>query len=317
MIVLQNTAEFPASAQGGVLCVGNFDGVHVGHARMLSTGRDLARRHGIPFSIMTFDPHPNIILRPQTPRAPLMTLAQRRQHLAEFSPDVLMIIPTTREFLATPPESFLADVVQKQIGATHIVEGPTFTFGKGAKGDIAMLQSRGAQFGFSATVVDTVEIVLTDLLRAKVSSSVIRWLVENGRVLDAATALGRPFTLRGPVVEGQKRGRTIGFPTANLQVSQLIPIPGVYAGRAVVDGQPHRAAISVGANVTFNATTPTVEAFLLDFTGDLYGKVIDLEFHRYLREMHRFAGVDPLVRQMNLDVAATRTVPFVPGVSHG
>jgi riboflavin kinase/FMN adenylyltransferase len=311
MLTLSELGSFPAALRGGVLCIGNFDGVHVGHALMLSTGRKLAAERGIPFTIMTFDPHPSTILFPQSPRPALTTLSQRMAFLAAFSPDAIIVMPTTRELLAMPAEDFLGGVVRQTLAATEIVEGPTFTFGRGAKGDVAMLQARGAEYGFRSTIVDTVEITLSDLLRSKVSSSVIRWLVENGRVLDAAAALGRPYTLRGTIVEGKKRGRTIGFPTANLETPQLLPAPGVYAGRATVGGVSHRAAISVGTNPTFNGKGTTVEAFLLDFSGDLYGETMDLEFTRYLREMLPFGGSGPLVRQMERDVALTRAVTTI------
>ena len=311
MQTLRDISAFPDALRGGVLCIGNFDGVHVGHTRMLSTARTLASARNVPLTVLTFDPHPTTILFPKTSRPPLTTLAQREEYLGRLSPDVLLVAPTTREFLAMPAEDFLRDIVRGKLGASHIVEGPTFTFGRGAKGDNALLQARGAELGFATTIVETAEITLSDLQRANVSSSVIRWLVQHGRVLDAATGLGRPFTLRGSVAEGKKRGRTIGFPTANLQTTQVLPAPGVYAGRAIVDGAAHRAAISVGTNPTFAGAATTVEAYLLDFSGDLYGKTIDVEFHRYVREMLTFSGVETLVRQMNLDVAIARDAPLL------
>jgi len=310
MKLISDWKQFPADARGGVLCVGNFDGVHIGHARMLATGRDEARRRAVPFTIMTFDPHPRAILKPGVVRQPLTTEPQRRALLAGFSPDVLLVVPTTREFLSISAEEFLRTIVRGDghtgVGATLMVEGPTFTFGKGAKGTVQMLLQSGAACGFETIIVPTQECALTDLTLVKVSSTLIRWLVEHGRVADAARALGRPYTLQGKVVEGAKRGRAIGFPTANLETPQLIPGPGIYAGSAAFDGQTHRAAISVGNNPTFAGTTTTVEAFLLDFDGDLYGRTIDLAFHRWVREMYAFSGVPPLVAQMKRDVDLTR-----------
>ena len=308
MQILTDYRVFPPALRGGVLCIGNFDGVHIGHARMLTTGRDLARDRQvkIPFTIMTFDPHPSAILHPDKPRLALSTPALRQELLAAFNPDILLVIPTSKEFLATPPEIFLADIVHTAIGATHIVEGQSFTYGRGAKGTIETLQSQGPHYGFATSLVPSVEITMAEMIRVAVSSSTIRWLIENGRVLDAALALGRPYTLRGPIVEGQKRGRSIGYPTANLQTPQLLPAAGIYAGRAVVAGRSHVAAISVGTNPTFAGAQTTVEAHFLDFDADIYGQTIDLEFHRYIREMHTFGGVAPLVRQMARDVALTR-----------
>jgi riboflavin kinase/FMN adenylyltransferase len=259
---------------------------------------------------MTFDPHPAVLLKPGVPRFPLTTLQQRQELLAGFSPEILLLVPTTREFLAITDEEFLRQIVcgdaASGMGATLLVEGPTFTYGRGAKGTVETLKKEGPSLGFETLVVPTQEQSLTDMSMIKVSSSAIRWLISQGRVADAAKALGRPYALRGTVVEGQKRGRTIGFPTANLESTQLVPAAGVYAGRAVIDGQSHPAAISVGDNPTFGGKTTTVEAFLLGFSGDLYGKVMELSFHAWVREMYAFAGVDPLVTQMNRDVEWTK-----------
>jgi riboflavin kinase / FMN adenylyltransferase len=302
--------SFPPDLRGGVLCVGNFDGVHVGHAAMLATGRAQATARHRPFTIMTFDPHPSTLLKPDTPRPPLTTVAQKHELLAEFSPDVLLVIPTTRVFLSLSAEDFLRQVVRGQgtsgVGATLLIEGRSFTYGRGAKGTIDTLQSEGPALGLEAIIVPTQEQSLSDMTIINVSSTAIRWLASQGRVADAARALGRPYTLRGTVVHGQHRGRTIGVPTANLQTPQLIPAPGVYAGRVVVDGKPYAAAISVGVNATFQSTATTVEAYLLDFSGDLYGRTLDVAFHAWLRDMYIFGGVTPLVTQMQRDIAWTR-----------
>jgi riboflavin kinase/FMN adenylyltransferase len=311
MKVLNDWKAFPPEFRGGVLCVGNFDGVHLGHTQMLRIGREEATKRGIPFSIMTFEPHPAAILRPDSPRDPLTTLEQRLELLAQFRPDILILIPTNSAFLSLTAEAFLHDIVrgdaQAGIGATLLVEGPTFNFGRGAKGTVETLESQGPVLGFETIIVPTEQRSLSDLTEVKVSSSLIRWLVKNGRVADAARALGRPYTLRGTVIEGAKRGRAIGFPTANLQIQQLRPAAGIYAGLAKLqNGQVHRAAISVGNNPTFAAQHTTVEAYLLDFSADLYGQTVDLSFCRWVREMFTFAGVEPLVVQMNRDIALTR-----------
>lgn len=311
-MILNDWTRFPPAARGGVLSIGNFDGVHLGHARMLTCGRAAATAAGVPFTIITFDPHPNALLKPQPVRPPLSDPAQRRELLQQFSPDVLLIIPTTREFLAVTPEAFMTEVVERTIGATHVVEGPSFTFGRGARGTVALLQQAGPMHGFVTTVVPTEEVALSDLTLAGVSSSLIRWLLEQGRAADVAKCLGRPYALRGTVTAGQQRGRGIGFPTANLATGQLLPGPGVYAGRARTAAGTFRAAISIGTNPTFRGTATTVEAYLLDFDGDLYGQSLELEFHRWIREMLPFGGVPQLVTQMNRDVALTRQTIALP-----
>jgi riboflavin kinase/FMN adenylyltransferase len=309
MHLLSDWHLFPPALRGGVLCVGNFDGVHLGHAKMLTTGKTQAQARGVPFTIMTFEPHPNFLLKPTVARPPLTTLEQRIELLSAFSPDVLLVLPTTAEFLSLTPDEFLRAIVQGDntgIGATLLVEGPTFTYGRGAKGTTKTLQTQGPAHGFQTLIVPNVEQSLTDMSLITISSSVIRWLISHGRVADAARALGRPYRLRGTVVEGAKRGRTIGFPTANLQTSQLIPAPGIYAGTASIDGRTYGAAISIGNNPTFAADKTTVEAFLLDFSGDLYGRTIEIAFSRWVREMLTFAGATPLVHQMRRDVEWTR-----------
>jgi riboflavin kinase/FMN adenylyltransferase len=312
MKVLNDWQEFPQELRGGVLCVGNFDGVHMGHARMLSTGRVEASARGVPFTIMTFDPHPSLLLKPKVPRPPLTTMAQRQELLASFSPDVLLVVPTSWEFLSITADDFLHNIVTGHpgsgMGATLMVEGSTFTYGRSAAGTVETLQKAGPALGFQTIVIPTQERSLTDLTLVKVSSSITRWLISHGRVADAARTLGRPYTVRGTVVEGAKRGRTIGFPTANLATTQLLPAPGVYAGHAVIGGERHRAAISIGDNPTFEGAATTLEAFILDFDGDLYGTTLDLAFQHWVREMTAFSGVAPLVTQMQHDVAWTRKI---------
>lgn len=306
MEIVRDWQLFPAGAKGGVLCVGNFDGVHLGHGEMLSRGKREATSRGVPFVIMTFEPHPFTVLKPEIMRPPLTTWDQRLQLIKGFAPDAIVAVEPTREFLNVTAEDFLREIVAGKFGSTAMVEGPTFNFGRGAKGRVAMLEKEGPALGFETIIVSTREVVLSDMTVVKVSSSLIRWLVEQGRVLDVATCLGRPYALRGQVVAGAKRGRTIGFPTANVAARQLLPAAGIYAGRAIVDGIPHRAAISIGNNPTFIQDHVTVEAYLLDFDADLYGKTIDVEFHRWLRGMLTFSGVDPLIKQITHDVTQTR-----------
>jgi riboflavin kinase/FMN adenylyltransferase len=297
---------------------------------MLATGRDEARRRGVPFIIMTFDPHPALILKPSSERSPLTTIEQRLELLDQFSPAAILLIHTTPEFLAMSADAFLQNVVRgipssppapespeapAGIGAALLVEGPTFTYGKGAKGTVDTLQRAGPAMGLEVRILPTRQQTLTDLTLVNISSSLIRWLVGHGRVADAARCLGRPYTLRGTVVEGERRGRTLGFPTANLRSQQLTPAAGIYAGTATITRnarqETYRAAISVGTNPTFQGRHTTVEAFLLDFDGDLYGQTLDLALLRWVREMTAFGGVESLIRQMTHDVACTRrTIPL-------
>jgi len=328
MLELHSPTAFPETLRNGVLCIGNFDGVHRGHAQMLAAGRAAAAKSQIPFTIMTFHPHPAHILKPDTPRHPLTTLAQRKSLLAQFNPDVLLIIPPTREFLSITAQDFLQNTVRINpqtntgIGASLLVEGPTFTFGRGAKGTIRTLEQLGPTLGFQTQIIPAFETPLSNLTLVKVSSSLIRWLIEHGRVADAARCLGRPYSVTGTVIEGQKRGRTLGIPTANLQTKtdtdpgQLLPAPGIYAGRAKFANQSHLAAISVGDNPTFPGTPFSVEAHLLDFSADLYGQTITVEFNHWLRDMLPYAGPAPLVTQIQRDIAQTRQFATALSIVH-
>jgi len=308
MLELSDPKLLPAHLRGGVVCIGNFDGVHAGHAQMLSTARDLAALRHKPFHIMTFDPHPARILDLPTAPKPLTTLTQRKALLAAFAPDALIVIHTNKEFLAITAETFLSDIMRGAMGAEWMVEGSNFTFGRGAKGTVEMLHKVGPEMGLGVTVVPTVERSLQDCTLVKVSSSLIRWLVEQGRVGDAERCLGRPYTLCGEVVKGLQRGRTIGFPTANVATEQILPAAGVYAGACRVGGELYGAAISIGTNPTFAGQSVTVEAYLLDFQGDVYGQRVGLEFWRWLRDVDSFAGVGALTKQLARDVAETREI---------
>lgn len=324
MQLVRDLTDLPASPPshtGGVLCVGNFDGVHCGHVAMLTQGRQLATAKGQPFFIMTFDPHPTSILFPNRPLSAIMTPDQRLEALGQFAPDTIILVKTTPQFLAMTALDFLTQIVRGRLGVTHMVEGANFTFGQRAQGTAETLRTQGPDLGIGCTLIDTQVQTLSDLTQVNVSSTLIRWLIAQGRVVDAGRCLGHPVTLRGQIVPGQRRGRTLGFPTANLHTSQLPPAPGVYAGHAKLAGQRYQAAISVGASVTFENTQggATVEAHLLDYPRpssppvsgvalELYGQTMDLGFDRWLREMQRFGGPHQLRRQLQLDVAATRSV---------
>ena len=306
MILVDNLGAFPARSRQCVLCIGNFDGVHRGHARMLGEGRRIAAAEGRPFVIMTFDPHPLSILQPALSRPPLMSVEQRIKRLAEFSPDVLLLIGTSREFLAMTAEEFLRNIVCETLAARQLVEGVNFTFGRGARGTVQTLLEFGEALGFKTLVVPTAQTTLCDLALADVSSTLARWLVSHGRVADARRVLGRPYTLCGRVKHAGGRGKILGFPTVNLELRQIIPAHGVYSGRAIFDTQSFPAAISVGTNPTFGGCEASVEAFVLDFSGDLYERTIELELHRWIREQQAYSGPEPLRRRIAADVRLVR-----------
>ncbi len=294
---------FPARLRGAVLCIGNFDGVHVGHRAMLQEAKNIAASQGRPWAVMTFNPHPLAVLRPAKPPALLLTYSQRRECLLEFSPDALITVPVTPAFLALSAEDFLTRVIAETLAASHLVEGPGFTFGHQALGTVQTLIAAGPRHGFKVTIMPMISATLSNYLEAPVSSSLIRRLVVAGRMRDAHQTLGRPFTLRGEVIRGAQRGAALGYPTINIQTAQVLPAAAVYAGAALANDQWHPAAISVGTNATFGDGPATVEAFLLNFSGNLYGATVDVQFHRFLRDQDTFSGIDTLVRQIERDVA--------------
>jgi riboflavin kinase/FMN adenylyltransferase len=288
-------------APGSVLSVGNFDGVHLGHQRIVQTMRSLAE--GNPVVAVTFEPHPLTVLRPQLAPPRLTPPDMKRALLGFQGVDVIVELAPSREVLDLSAEQFWA-ILRDQARPRHMVEGALFNFGKGRGGTIDKLRSWAAGSGISLHVIDGIEVPLLDLSVAPVSSSLVRWLVGHGRVRDAAICLGRAYALRGSVVRGQQRGRSIGVPTANLDThAQLIPADGVYAAQVRLDGQCWPAALSVGLLPTFSAEHRQIEAHLIGFDGDLYGRTVELELLDWLRDQRRFPDIAALLAQIHRDIA--------------
>lgn len=295
-----------------VVTIGNFDGVHVGHGRLLSVARDVAGDSGRVTAVV-FDAHPRTVLRPDEPApAVLTTFEQRRELILANGADEVVRLSPTNELLSMAPEAFVARMAA-QHAPTWLVEGHDFRFGKGRKGDEHVLRRLGEAHGFGVTVVDEQMVSLSDQHEVRASSTLTRWLIERGRVADAARVLGRPYRMSGVVERGDRRGRTIGFPTANLRTPNALPADGVYAARATLgDGRTFDVALHVGERPVFDDTRRTVEAYVLDWEGPLaeggeeYGWGLHLDVIAYLRDQMRFSGVDGLVEQIHRDVARSR-----------
>jgi len=292
-----------------VVTIGNFDGVHVGHRRILEVASALATERAGQVIAITFEPAPAAALGMQ-PSPRLMTRAAKEQTLREAGATKIVTLEPTRELLALSPEAFVEQLVAQQQPAA-VVEGENFRFGAKRQGDMAMLKSLGQQYGFDAIAIDPVRAVLHDLWAMPVSSSLVRELLSHGRVADATRVLGQPHRLEATVVQGEKRGRTIGVPTINLSNDELegamIPYPGVYAGMAELpDGEAVPAAISVGFKPTFGEHELVIEAHLLGFTGDLYDHRATLRFGRWLRDQHPFPSTELLARQLHRDIGHVR-----------
>ncbi len=295
--------------------MGTFDGVHVGHAALIERARRMCEGIGDQTRIvaLAFDPHPLSELRPQACPPRLSGFAQRREWLLAMGADEVVRLRPTREVLSMSPEEFI-EWLQREHGMRGIVEGTEFRFGARRAGDIGSLRALGTERGFAVEIVEPVEVDLSDQSLTVASSSAARWLVAHGRMLDARRVLGRPQELVGEVVRGARRGRELGYPTANLRTELLLPADGVYACRARLDDdREFDAALSVGTNPQFNADGTIerrAEAYLLDVARDgdaiaglsEYGWTLRLEVHAWIREQMTFDGIDALVAQIERDV---------------
>lgn len=288
-----------------IAVMGVFDGVHKGHQALIQKAKIL-REGSEKLAAVTFNPHPLQILRPQCKIKLLSTTLERRQLLAEQGIDILYELPFTEELASRTPCSFIAWLTAL-LDIKHVVVGYNFRFGRHAAGDTLKLQELGRSSGFEVSVVPPVQTTSGEVI----SSTLIRSLLKNGDICAANGMLGRPYSMQGPVVKGFGRGRKLGFPTANIQVSsnKLVPADGVYAAQAVVNGTRYWAVVNIGANPTFGNKLRSVEAHLLDFSlGDLYGSSLTLDFLKFIREERAFASVQELRRQVEQDIEYVRNL---------
>jgi riboflavin kinase/FMN adenylyltransferase len=293
---------------GCVLTMGNFDGVHEGHRRILQTCRQYADPCGAPVVAMTFDPPPDLVLRPGDEPQRIDPLQVKTQLLLEAGADEVVIATAEPMLLAMSPIEFIDGLIMEHFAPRHIVEGRNFFFGLQRSGNVQTLRDAGAQRGYLVHVVDPVHREIRGE-RARVSSTLVRLLVRSGRVDEAMACLTRPFALHGRVIEGAGQGRMMNFPTANIDPSgQVMPADGVYAGSAEVEGRPSCAAISIGTKPTFAGHERTVEAYLLDDSGEWYGKALTLRFLRWLRDQEAFANADILKEHIAEDVQRVREI---------
>jgi riboflavin kinase/FMN adenylyltransferase len=290
--------------KGCVLSVGNFDGIHLGHRRLLEMADSLRGQSCGCVTVVTFEPHPLTVLRPEMAPPRLTPPDIKRKLLEEAGVDDYVVLPPSQEVLNLTAEQFWA-ILRDDVRPTHMIEGNTFNFGKGRGGNIDRLREWSAGSGIQLDIIPPVQAVLLDLSVVAVNSSLIRWLLAHGRVRDAAICLGRPYVLRGEVVKGFGRGKQLGVPTANLKCDeQLVLADGVYAARCTIDGKSHAAALSIGSLPTFAQRAFQVEAHLLGFDGDLYGRAMEIEIVDWVREQWKFNGAEPLKRQIDRDIRA-------------
>jgi riboflavin kinase / FMN adenylyltransferase len=302
--------DVPAGWGRSVVTIGEFDGVHRGHQRIVRHAMTAAAELGLPVVVITFDPHPYEVVRPGSHPPLLCTATRRSQLLAALGVDAVCVLPFTLEFSRLGPDEFVRAVLVDQLHAARVVVGQNFRFGHKAAGDVALLAEMGEKYDFTAQGVP----LLTEN-GVTISSTGIRAMLESGDVVGAAHDLGRPHRVEGVVVRGQQRGRSLGFPTANLQTPPhpAIPADGVYAGWLVsldsagLETERWPAAISVGTNPTFGGRERTVEAYALDRDDlDLYGAQVAVDFVARLRATLKFSSVADLIEQMHVDVDDSR-----------
>ena len=289
-----------------VLAIGTFDGVHRGHVYLLGQARDRAREHALAFGIVTFDPAPAVVLREGLTDYQITDRALKVRLLSALEPDLLAILPFTREFAALTAQEFV-DALEQGLHLAELWMGDDFRFGHDREGGIPYLLERAKNSEFAVHVVARQG---ASAGAPGVSSSALRDAIRAGDMVPVRDMLGRLFELSGVVVRGHARGRALGYPTANLRIApeQIVPRAGVYAGIAELDGERFAAAISVGTNPHFNGTDTVVEAYLLDFDRNIYDQTLSLLFVEFLREQARFDTLEELLSQMACDVEDTRRI---------
>lgn len=296
--------RLPPAALRGCIAIGNFDGVHRGHVAMLGSLRLLADKMNSPAVAVTFDPHPVTILRPEFTPPVLTTIRERSSLLHAAGADHVVVLPVTKDLLQMTSEQFFSDVIVKQLQAIGIVEGPNFHFGRDRQGDVQVLEELCERHGIDCQIVEPV-----DHDGQMISSSRIRELLCIRELGQAVDLLGHPYRLTGFVTRGDGRGRTIGFPTANLtSVVTFLPAHGVYAGLTVLDDKQFPVAVSIGPNPTFGGHHEKIECHIDGYAGDLYESELSIDLLSEIRDLESFGSVEALVQQIHSDVQTCRTI---------
>lgn len=302
--------EFPVK-ESSVVAIGVFDGVHLGHRRILNRALACAKAGNQLTTVVTFDPHPAVILRPESAPAMLTSISQRLQLFEEANINQAYVLNFDEEMANLAPQDFVNEILAKNLKTSLVVAGNDFHFGFGRKGDMEKLKEYGIKLEFD---VEAIDMLSYPNQAEPFSSTAVRRALAGGQVKLAADMLGRPYAIEGNVVMGDQRGRTLGFPTANIPVSleKAWPADGVYAGWLTCEPEsgPLACAINIGRRPTFyeHAEHSILEAHILDFDADIYGRLVKVEFQEFIRSERRFKGVDELVEQLKIDVEQVRGI---------
>lgn len=304
--VVTDWRDLPEDLRGAAVAIGAFDGVHRGHQAVIAAARQAADRLGVPLAVVSFAPHPRRWFQPDAAPFRLMTTDQMVRALAPLGVERLYLLPFDADMAAMTDEHFAVEVLGSGLGIRHAAVGFDFTYGKGRSGSPDGLRRHGEQLGFTVSVIDR----LDDPDGLKLSSSAVREALKAGDMARASAILGRPFSIQGEIVHGEKRGRTIGVPTANVRLGDYMrPAYGVYATRThLADGRVIDGVANLGIRPMFEIEEPLLEVWLLDFSGDLYGQTIETELVALLRGEMNFDSLHALKAQIDADAAAARAV---------
>jgi riboflavin kinase/FMN adenylyltransferase len=304
MLTVRGYENVPAAARGGVLAIGNFDGVHRGHRELLRVAIDKGKAMGAPSGVMVFEPHPRAFFVPDEPHFRLTQLPMKLRLLEETGISFTIVVDFNATFANLSAEEFIDRVLVSALGVTHVVIGYDFFFGAKRRGTPDLMREAGQRLGFGVSIVAPVAEA-----GEVFSSSAARLHLAQGDVAGAAAILGRRWRVAGKVVGGAKRGTGLGYPTANIPLPRGTAIAhGIYAVHTWVDGEAHDGAAYLGTRPTFDNGMPVLEVFLFDFKSDLYGHDIEVEFVGFVRDDRKFDSAEALIRQMHEDVAKARKI---------
>jgi len=303
-VLLHDTAEFRRYADASVVTIGVFDGVHRGHQEIISECVREADRRAVASVVLTFDMNPRGVVKGKAPCV-ITARARKMQIIRGLGVDYIVEIKFDAKFASLEPEEFCRQVLREHLGAAQVCVGENFRFGAQGAGDVGMLAELGRSLGYAVDVIPLVEVA-----GSCVSSTFIRGCIREGRVEEVLECLGRPYSVAGKVVSGHARGKALGFPTANVSLSRhfCVPAEGVYAGRAILGRKKYLSSINVGSNPTFGDHELSLEVYLLDFHGEIYGESLEVEFHARLRDEIAFESPEELRAQMANDVERTRSL---------
>jgi len=320
MEIIRHTDDLPKSMAGAVAALGNFDGFHRGHQVVVGEAGRLAKKAGVPLMVVVTEPHPRSFFNPDAEPFRLTPFRERLALLEHFGVDIAVVLPFTKYLANLTPEQFTGDVLKDGLKISRVVVGYDYRFGKGRAGDVKGLKDLGQKFDFSVTEIPQVHFGVEGAAGEPYSSTLVRTALKEGQARRAAALLGHWWTVNGPIIDGEKRGRRIGFPTANIELHEsIVPQLGVFAVRARVEGARDKlfdGVANIGVRPTFGESKVLLEAHLFDFSGDHYGRHIRLHFIGGIRPEKKFENVDQLVHQIKKDSEVARDLLADPENAH-